>query len=129
MLLRHPGAVVASLVSRRAEPDLPQIHAEVLEYGGSWTRRGARRRTSPQLRAAHDGAGKVTREICDFLGVEWEAGMLDYGQHDHGEFRPHIGDWSETIKSGRIQPSGRVGPYPGLPPRLSRIAEGWGYET
>lgn len=33
VLLRHPGAVVSSLVNRRKEPDLDAIHAEVLDYG------------------------------------------------------------------------------------------------
>lgn len=129
-LLRHPGAVVTSLVNRRAEPDLEQIHQEVLSYAEAL--QAATRELSgcvvtyEQLTAEPE---KVTREICRYLDVPWEADMLDYGDHDHGTFRPQLGDWSSTIKSGRIQPARTVESYPELPPRLVEIAKGWGYEV
>ncbi|NBM20699.1 sulfotransferase [Streptomyces sp. GC420] len=129
-LLRHPGAVVTSLVNRRRDPDPAQIHAEVLEYAERLEE--ARQHldgytlTYERLTAEPE---RVTREVCDYLGVTWEPGMLDYGQHDHGGFRPFIGDWSSTIKSGRIQAARTDGSCTGLPSRLTEIARMWGYDA
>lgn len=127
-LLRHPAAVVSSLVNRRRDPDLDQIHAEVLEYAEHLEE--ARRELSghtvtyEHLTAAPE---KATRGICRHLGVEWDGAMLDYGEQDHGSFRPQIGDWSSNIKSGRIQPARDASGGVALPARLARIAESWGY--
>lgn len=130
VLLRHPGAVVSSLVNRRKDPDLDAIHAEVLDYAEALE--SARTRLGP---AGHvlryedltaEPAG-TTRAICAFLGVEWTPEMLDYGEHDHGAFRPHLGDWSGNIKSGRIQPAREGDHGAGLPDRLAEIAGLWGY--
>ncbi len=127
-LLRHPGAVMSSLVNRRTDPDLEAIHAEVLRYAEHLE--DARQAldghvlTYEQLTADPE---KTTREICHYLGVEWEAGMLEYGEQDHGAFRPHMGDWSEKIKSGKIQPAREGDHFAGLSDRLVEIAEAWGY--
>lgn len=128
-LLRHPAAVVSSLANRRTDPDLDAIHAEVLDYCAHLE----------EARQALDGhtltyehltaePEQATREVCRHLGVPWEPEMLDYGRTDHGAFRPHMGDWSSAIHSGRIQParSGAHGVV--LPAALARIAECWGYD-
>ncbi|MFF0723416.1 sulfotransferase family protein [Streptomyces sp. NPDC004134] len=130
VLLRHPGAVVSSLVNRRKEPDLDAIHTEVLEYAealeAARTELGAAGHVLRYEELTAEPAA-TTRGICDFLGVEWAPGMLDYGAHDHGTFRPHMGDWSSNIKSGRIQPA-RAGDHDaGLSGRLAELAELWGY--
>ncbi|MFR9676505.1 sulfotransferase family protein [Streptomyces sp. TR06-5] len=128
-LLRDPAAIVTSLVNRRQDPDLEQIHTEVTRYT---ERLEEARQKLDGLTVRYEELTaepeKVTRSICDHLGVEWEAGMLDYGTHDHGTFRPHIGDWSSNIRSGRIQPA-RTESGVELPPRLERIAEKWGYRA
>ncbi|MBA2946581.1 sulfotransferase family protein [Streptomyces himalayensis] len=127
-LIRHPAAVVESLTARRQEPDLDEIHAEVQRYA----------ERLEQAQEALDGVTvayedltadpeRETRRICTYLGIEWEEAMLDYGSQDHGKFRPHIGDWSEKIRSGRIQPARTATDCSGLPERLVEIAEGWGY--
>ncbi|THA23716.1 sulfotransferase [Streptomyces sp. RKND-216] len=127
-LLRHPAAIVSSLVNRRQDPDPAQIHDEVLAYA---ERLEEARQSLTGLTVRYEELTaepeKVTREICRHLGVEWEAGMLDYGSRDHGAFRPHIGDWSSNIRSGRIQPARSGATLDGLPPRLARLAETWGY--
>lgn len=128
VLLRHPGAVVASLTERRTDPDLEEIHAEVLGYSEKLEE--ARRHldahviTYEELTAEPE---KVTRGICEYLGVPWEPAMLDYGSKDHGTFRPQLGDWSSTIKSGRIQPARCADSTAELPPRLAELARAWGY--
>jgi hypothetical protein len=55
--------------------------------------------------------------------------MLDYGRQDHGAFRPQLGDWSDTIRSGRIQPAKAAGSTVELPSRLGELARAWGYPT
>lgn len=130
VLLRHPGAVIASLTSRRADPDHEAIAAEVLSYSEKLEEArqnlGSHVITYEELTAEPE---KVTRGICDYLGVGWESSMLDYGTKDHGAFRPQLGDWSTTIKSGRIQAARQADPATTLPPRLSELARAWGYAT
>ncbi|MGW0736768.1 sulfotransferase family protein [Streptomyces sp. NPDC002851] len=127
-LLRHPGAVVTSLAQRRAEPDPEQILDEVTEYAEHLEEA---RRELPGLTITYEDLTaepeNTTREICSYLGVEWEPGMLDYGKQDHGTFTPHIGDWSSNIKSGRIQAAREADGTEQLSPRLREIAEAWGY--
>lgn len=69
----------------------------------------------------------VTQKICDFLGVAWDEGMLDYGPHTK-EFVKGVGDWSEAILSGRVQ-AGRNRPtsLDEVPPRLRAMSRLWGY--
>ncbi|MFF3502299.1 sulfotransferase family protein [Streptomyces sp. NPDC003247] len=131
LLLRHPGAIVASLTSRRTDPDREAILAEVLGYCEKLEEArqrldGAHVITYEELTAEPE---RVTRGLCAFLGVPWESGMLDYGRNDHGTFRPQLGDWSSAIKSGRIQPARTATPDTDLPPRLAEFARAWGYEA
>ncbi|KFF95851.1 hypothetical protein IQ62_39910 [Streptomyces scabiei] len=128
LLLRHPGAVVQSLTSRRTDPDHEAIRAEVLHYSEKLEE--ARQNLPVHVIRYEELTAdpeKVTRGICDHLGLAWEPGMLDYGTKDHGAFRPQLGDWSTTIRSGRIQPAREADPTSELPPRLRELAEAWGY--
>ncbi len=131
LLLRHPGAVVASLTDRRKDPDHEAIRAEVLGYAEKLEEArlglaGAHVVRYEDLTAEPE---RVTRDLCAYLGVPWEPAMLEYGRGDHGAFRPQLGDWSSTIKSGRIQPARAADPALALPPRLHEIARAWGYPT
>jgi hypothetical protein len=68
-----------------------------------------------------------TRRLCEFLGVPWEAQMLDYGTFEHGRFRPGLGDWSDNIKSGRVQPPRPLPAPEEVPPELRDLTAAWGY--
>ncbi|WP_259471926.1 sulfotransferase [Streptomyces shenzhenensis] len=128
VLLRHPGAVIQSLTNRRTNPDHEAIRAEVLNYTEKLEE--ARRRLDGHVITYEDLTAdpeQVTRGVCAYLGVPWERGMLDYGEQDHGTFRPQLGDWSEEIKSGRIHTARPPDPTLPLPPRLTEIAKTWGY--
>ncbi|MCF0080199.1 sulfotransferase family protein [Streptomyces lomondensis] len=130
LLLRHPGAVVTSLTDRRADPDPEAVRAEVLDYSEKLEE--ARRNLDPHVITYEELTAepeRVTRGICDYLGLPWEPGMLDYGSKDHGTFRPQLGDWSSTIKSGRIQTARTAAPDVELPPRLRELAQAWGYNA
>ena len=128
LLLRHPGAVIASLTDRRDAPDHEAIRAEVLGYAEKLeeARLGldAHVITYEELTAEPE---KTTRGVCDYLGVPWESAMLEYGSKDHGTYRPQLGDWSSTIKSGRVQPARTADPMAELPPGLAELARAWGY--
>jgi hypothetical protein len=128
VLLRHPGAVVTSLTDRRKDPDHAAIRAEVLAYAEKLEEaRGALDAhvvTYEELTAEPE---RITRGLCAYLGLPWESGMLDYGDQDHGAFRPQLGDWSSTIRSGRIQPAREADAAVELPPRLAELAQAWGY--
>ena len=88
-LLRHP---VRSPRSRQR--DAPAGHARAQRQHGAALRQrdraGARRRTRAltvryeELTADPRGA---TQRLCAFLGVPWEAGMLEYGRFDHGRMK------------------------------------------
>ncbi|MFR0356047.1 sulfotransferase family protein [Streptomyces sediminimaris] len=128
LLLRHPAAVIASLTDRRTDPDHEAILAEVLDY--SEKLEAARHALDAHVVTYEDLTAepeRTTRGLCGYLGVEWESGMLDYGAKDHGTFRPQLGDWSSTIRSGRVQPARSADTTAGLPPRLAEIARAWGY--
>ena len=53
--------------------------------------------------------------------------MLEYGEHDHGRFKAGLGDWSDKIKSGQIQPAEPLPSPDEIPPALREISEAWGY--
>jgi hypothetical protein len=103
-LQRHPGAIAAS--RHRARPqDSGERNATMVarylkamedaraKYGGATVR---------YEDLASDPAS-TTQRLCEFLGVEWEESMLNYGEFSHGKFKPGLGDWSEKIKSGEVQ--------------------------
>ncbi|GAB7105816.1 sulfotransferase [Streptomyces phaeofaciens JCM 4814] len=128
LLLRHPGAVIASLTDRRKDPDHPAIRAEVLGHAEKLEE--ARQNLDAYVVTYEDLTAdpeRATRGLCAYLGVPWEPTMLEYGNRDHGAFRPQLGDWSRTIRSGRIQPARVADPGQELPPRPAEIARAWGY--
>jgi hypothetical protein len=127
-LLRHPLATARS--RRRARPQDTEEHnlATVLRFCEAVE---AARRAYPGLIVRYEDLAAdpaaETRRLCEFLGVGWEPEMLEYGTFRHGRFRPGLGDWSENIKSGRVQPP-RPLPAPGeVPPELRGITAAWGY--
>ncbi|MGI5459564.1 sulfotransferase family protein [Streptomyces sp. CA-249302] len=128
LLLRHPGAVIASLTDRRKDPDHEAIRAEVLRYAEKLEE--ARQSLDVHVVTYEDLTAdpeRTTRDLCAYLGVDWEPTMLDYGSKDHGTFRPQLGDWSSNLKSGRVQPARAADETAELPPRLAELAKAWGY--
>jgi hypothetical protein len=127
-LLRHPASVVASQMDSR--PD----------KGIDWTVRHIRRYVE-QVEAARSTLDGLTvryedltadpeaqcRRLCTYLGVEWAPKMVSYGRQDHGPFQVRMGDWSDKIKSGRVQ-EGRPLPSPEeVPEPLRAITRKWEY--
>jgi hypothetical protein len=67
------------------------------------------------------------RRVCEFLRIEFEPSMIEYGGRPHGTIKPGLGDWTERIRSGRIQPPRQVEPGAELSEELRAIALAWGY--
>ncbi|GAB3675983.1 sulfotransferase [Actinocorallia lasiicapitis] len=127
-LLRHPQSVVESVLNRRkgAEPDA--VIKEVLDYvtGVEEARQHCDGLTVRYEDLTADPVTQ-TKAICDYLGVEWEQEMLDYGKHDHGEIRPVFGDWSANIKSGEVKAARPLPKKDEIAVQLQDICRAWGY--
>jgi hypothetical protein len=126
-LLRHPAAIARSRKAVKGEEydeeknlGLIKRYCETLEavrqtYDGHTLR-------YEDLTADPEGE---TRRLCEFLGVPWEAGMLEYGRFDHGRYRAGLGDWADKIKTGSVQKP--EPPPPEVPPALRDACIAWGY--
>jgi len=132
-LLRHPAATVASLHSSFDPAWRPEEAGSMEES----VARGLRymnvveeaRSALPGLTVRYEdltaSPEPVVRELCEFLGVPFEPGMLEYGRFGHAGFTPGLGDSSLNIRSGRIQPPA---PLPEeIPSGLAEICAAWGY--
>lgn len=126
-LLRHPAAIARSRHKLRPM-DSEERNWEMVERYASAVERA--RQTYPGLTVRYEDLTadpeRVTRELCDFLDVPWESGMLDYGKRRRN-FRSGLGDWSESIKSGEVQPAAPLPPLSEVPEALLPLTEAWGY--
>jgi Sulfotransferase family len=123
-LLRHPGSIARSRQAYKGEgaDELIVKYVEALEdarqtYDGHTVR-------YEDLTADPE---RELRAICSFLGIDYEPGMLDYGQYDHGRYKSGLGDWNEKIKSGQIQQPEPPPPLEEIPPALREMCAKWGY--
>jgi hypothetical protein len=129
-LLRHPLASARSW--HEGDPERRPM-ALATEHVAKYTRALEDARTAhPGLTVRYEDLvadpEAETRRICGFLGVPWEAEMLDYARAGReAEFVKGIGDWSEKIRSGRIQAGRPLPAADEVPPELLPIAREWAY--
>jgi len=127
-LLRHPGSVLESVLNRHRDAERESAIQEVAEYV-TGVEQARRNLTGLTLRYEDltSEPERETKRICDYLGVSWEPGMLEYGRQEHGPFKPYFGDWSENIGSGRVQPSRPLPAAADIPEPLRPVTRAWGY--
>jgi hypothetical protein len=126
-LLRHPASIAASWHEASPGKRTPEEAAlDALRYMKAVQRAKS---ALPGLTVRYEDLSaepdKVTHEICDFLGLEWESDMLSYGRQTVIE--KGLGDWRDKIRSGTVQP-GRELPAPEtIPESLKPMCQSWGY--
>ncbi|XRQ15604.1 sulfotransferase family protein [Actinomadura welshii] len=127
-LLRHPASIVESVLARRKNSVREKVVPEILRYAEHIE---AARSELPGITVRYEELTaepeQVTKEICSYLGVEWEPGMLEYGKGSHGPYRAVFGDWGEKLKSGEIQAARPLPADDEVPPELRDIARAWDY--
>jgi len=132
-LLRHPAAVVASLHASfnpewhpGKDGSVDESVAKVVRYMTALEQaRATRDGCTVRYEELTESPDTVVRDLCGFLGVPFEPGMLDYGKFEHDGFTVGLGDSSLNIRSGRIQPPT---PIPdAVPAALSGICATLGY--
>lgn len=127
-LHRHPAAVVDSWQAAHGRTtSRDELAADVHAFTVGME----------QARAAHGGLvvryedlttepGREGRRLCEFLGVGYDPAMIDYASVPHSGRRRGLGDWSDTLRAGRIRPATAVadGRVPAI---LAPVAAAWGY--
>lgn len=127
-LLRHPAAIARSRHALRPQDSDERNATMVLRYGKALEDARAR---YPGITVRYEDLTAdpraVTQQLCRFLGVRWEQGMLDYGRSDHGRYRSGLGDWKEKIRSGQVQPPDPLPAEDEISPALRPLSAAWGY--
>jgi Sulfotransferase family len=127
-LLRHPLAVAQSLDKAMPDRGFDENVREVASYGnGVESARQALSGFTLRYEDLVQEPERWLRDLCRFLDVTYEPGMLDYGNTDHGPFEFGIGDWSDKLRSGQIQPVTSPSADDRIPSALSELASAWGY--
>ena len=127
-LLRHPLAITRSRQAVRPQDTLERNAKMVNRYGNAVEE--ARQKHTGLTVRYEDLAGdpqRETRRICAFLGVPWEAEMLEYGDFEHGRYRAGLGDWKDKIRSGHVQPPDPLPAPEEIPDVLRPLSRAWGY--
>ena len=128
-LLRHPASIAASWTDasegRRSKKEAVR---DSLSYMRALEKaRQALTGLTVRYEELTEDPEKVTREICTFLDIEWEPGMLAYG--DDAKLVKGVGDWTDKIRSGSVQPGRSLPRDEDVPRRLVTISRRWGYLT
>jgi hypothetical protein len=127
-LLRHPLRVAESAIAARPQATAAESTELVQLFLTSLTEA---RQSLPGATVRYEQLTqqpeRVTRELCDYLGVGWEPGMVEYGSQDHGPFLSGIGDFTERIRTGRVLPGRPDPPAADVPEELRPFCHSFGY--
>ena len=127
-LHRHPAAVVDSWAAARTALTRDEVAQDVLAYAtGMEQARELRGGLVVRYEDLTTDPEAVTRRICEFVGVDWVPAMIDYGKAPHAGLRRGLGDWSDKMRSGVIQPADPPPPADRIPAALRPVARAWGY--
>lgn len=127
-LLRHPLSILQSAIAGRPDKDLDDSVYLVTTYLQELDKA---RQALPGLTIRYEDLTAdpegITREVCTHLEVSWEASMLEYGTADHGPLLWGIGDFTENIKTGVVQPSRALPADSDVPEYLREACAALGY--
>jgi len=127
-LLRHPVHVVESAIAARPHA----TSAESTDLVHLFLNRMCEARQAlPGLTIRYeeliDDPDATTRLVCEYLDVDWEPGMVEYGRADHGPLLAGIGDFTDRIRTGRVQPARRMPTEAETPEPLRLLCRALGY--
>ncbi|MEO3795150.1 sulfotransferase [Nonomuraea sp. B10E15] len=126
-LLRHPASIATSWYEASPGKRTPdEAAADALRYMKAVERA---RKALPGLTVRYEeltaDPEKISRLICDFLGIGWAPELLSYGTPD--VVTKGLGDWKDKIRSGTVQ-KGRDLPEPAeIPEVLHAMCRTWEY--
>jgi hypothetical protein len=126
-LLRHPAAVLASMRTAAATAEPAAITRRLEHYVRCLNAaRAALPGPTVQYEELTSKPEQVLRELCTFLGVDFEPTMLQYETNDEGPLVMGLGDWSDKVRSGRVHEATAV-PEIDLSAPLRKAVAQWGY--
>ncbi|MFJ8824143.1 sulfotransferase family protein [Streptomyces sp. NPDC102467] len=129
-LLRHPVSIARSW--HEGDPEkrtYEEACADALRYmkAVDHARKGLTGGHTVRYEELTEDPEKKLRGLCDFLGVDFEPSMLEYGKRDETQIQKGLGDWRDKIRTGSVQ-QGRALPADDEIPELLRpMCKAWGY--
>jgi sulfotransferase family protein len=127
-LLRHPLSIVRSRAKALPGQPLDDHISACLRYMDAVEEaRSGLSGLTVRYEALTSDPAEVTKGICDFLGLDWEPGMLEYGTAADRDVVRGLGDWTERIRSGTVQPPRPLPAPEEIPPALLPLCRAWGY--
>jgi hypothetical protein len=126
-LLRHPAAILDSWQRARPTQTRQEAIASVTRYLTALREaRGVLPGHTVRYEDLTATPEPTAKGLCAYLGVDWAPAMIEYGKHEHGELRSGLGDWTEKIRTGAVQPAKPL-PDSELPAELRALAADLGY--
>ncbi|WP_165906339.1 sulfotransferase [Streptomyces sp. Z26] len=130
-LLRHPASIARSW--HESDPEkrpLDVATEDALRYMKAVERaRGGLSGHTVRYEQLTDDPAATVKGICDFLDIEWEPGLLEYGKRPKQDLQRGLGDWREKIRSGSVQPGRDLPDAADVPENLREICAAWGYDA
>ena len=128
-LIRHPASIAASWhESKPRARTQSEATEDALRY---MTAIEAARSALAGLTVRYEDLiadpESTLRQVCTALDVEFEPGMLAYGEATNNRFVKGLGDWRAKIRTGTVQPGRRLPAASEVPPVLVPMCRRWGY--
>ncbi|MBZ3904338.1 MULTISPECIES: sulfotransferase family protein [Streptomyces] len=129
-LLRHPVSIAQSW--HEGDPDkrdYDEAAADALRYmkAVEKAREGLTGGHTVRYEDITADPEKQMRGLCDFLGIDFEPAMLDYGRKDDAQVVKGLGDWRDKIRTGQVQAGRALPAEDDIPDLLRPMCEAWGY--